>query len=65
MESSFNSIVRSVRITQILIEEGWQFIDEGYNEIKKVINKTTNEEVSFNNHVDFIVWLYEQKEEIE
>jgi len=65
MESSFNSIVRSVRITQILIDEGWQFIDEGYNEIKKVINKTTNEEVSFNNHVDFIVWLYKQKEDIE
>jgi hypothetical protein len=64
MNNNFNEykfyhdlVINAVRITQILKDNGWLFIDEGYNEIKMVINKNTNEEQKFTDNLEFIGWL--------
>ena len=55
------SIISTVRITQILIDEGWEFIDNGYNEILYVVNKSTDEKVEFKSPSDFVKWLFMQE----
>jgi len=54
-------IIKAVRLTQILVNNGWLFIDNGYNEIKKVRNDFLDEEISFNTHEEFIDWLSKQE----
>lgn len=53
-------IINAVRITQILKEQGWLFVDNGYSEIKMVINESTNEKETFRNNMEFIGWLDEK-----
>lgn len=58
----FQNTVQIVRITQILVDNGWIFIDNGYNRIESVIHEPTGEKVSFSNEGEFEKWLYQQAE---
>jgi hypothetical protein len=57
MKAELDSYVKGVRTSQILIENGWKFIDNGYNEVKSVINEKTGEKNIFENNLEFIIWL--------
>jgi hypothetical protein len=53
------SITVVVRITQILKDSGWVFIDNGYNFIEKVIkpDEVLPVEYSFSTEQEFEDWL--------
>lgn len=55
-------IIQAVRITQILKDEGWLFIDDGSNDIRCVVNSSYGEEIKFEESKDFVSWLHKQVE---
>lgn len=58
------STINYIRATQIMIEKGWKFIDNGYPRIEKAINESTGEEIEFSDNNEFIMWLYDNNLEI-
>lgn len=56
--------INIIRITQILVEEGWLFIDNGCSAIDEVYNINTKEEICFPNEEGLMQWLDEQANRI-
>jgi hypothetical protein len=54
-----SSYMAVVRTTQILIEKGWKFIDNGYDDIEYAYHEDTGQKHYFANQVDFNSWLNE------
>ena len=53
-------LVKIVRITQILMDEGWQFIDNGIDNIEMMVNESADEKIVFSDAVSFESWLQEK-----
>ncbi|PGK51931.1 hypothetical protein CN918_29505 [Priestia megaterium] len=49
-------ITVTVRLTQILMDEGWKFVDQN-GTIDKAYNKDTNEVIEFQSESEFINWI--------
>lgn len=54
-----HSIAQTVKITQTLINEGWVFIDDGYNQISRAVNSSLSEDVSFKDNNEFAEWIFD------
>lgn len=63
MVISGDSIIKFVRITKILVEKSWTFIDNGYNYIEYAINEDSGEKVIFDSQMEFVDWLYKKCED--
>lgn len=55
-----SDLIKAVRITQIVKDEGWVLVDNGYNTIDKVVNQELGKEINFDSQEGFITWLFEQ-----
>lgn len=53
-------MVMAIRVTQILKDEGWTFVDAGYNHINRVANETTGEKIYFTSEEAFEEWFTEK-----
>ena len=54
----FLNTVSIVRITQILIDNGWKFIDNGINSIEYVVKD--EEKIHFKSNEEFEKWLFKE-----
>lgn len=52
-------LINYIRITQILVEDGWKLIDNGYPKIEMAINEKLNEKIIFESENDFLQWFKE------
>lgn len=59
------NIILVSRVLQILIHDGWLFIDNGSTKIEKVVNESLGETVYFKNATELESWIYEQAEILE
>jgi hypothetical protein len=62
MMAEIESSIKLVRISQILLDNGWKFIDNGFNEVKSVYNNNTRETNVFENNLEFVIWMYKEGE---
>jgi hypothetical protein len=62
MKAEIDSQVKGIRIAQILINNGWEFIDNGYNRVESVYNNNTKETNKFESNLEFIIWLNKEGE---
>ena len=61
-DKSMNQTTRDVKLTQILIDNGWLFVDNGRNYIEGVINDNVSERINFASESEFENWFKQQAE---
>ena len=61
-DKNMNQTTRNVKLTQILIDYGWLFVDNGHNYIEGVINDKASERITFSSESEFENWFEQQAE---
>lgn len=61
-DKNMNQTTRNVKLTQILIDYGWLFVDNGHNYIEGVINDKASERINFASESEFENWFQQQAE---
>ena len=60
MDNRMNQTTRDVKLTQILIDKGWLFVDNGHDYIEGVINDNVSERINFTSESEFKKWFEQQ-----
>ena len=60
--NSMHQTTRNVKLTQILIDNGWLFVDNGHDYIEGVINDKASERINFASESEFENWFKQQGE---
>lgn len=54
-------LINYIRITQILVENGWKLIDNGYPRITMALNEKEEIFIAFENNEQFLQWMKENQ----